>query len=134
MLCSCDPEQDERYQEMEERLWRVHHPNEPMPGMAANTNEDDDLVMEDAGRDLSHNARCPISGVEVRVRAWTFTLHTLSIWCPYTLMTIFLKFCCGVRLNLMMSLLSRGDWHILGLGTTGALYHTGCKCDGMKAA
>jgi hypothetical protein len=50
---------------MEEKLWEIHHPNEPMPGSGANNDEDDDVIMEGTGRDLSRNARCPISGTEV---------------------------------------------------------------------
>ena len=66
--CRCDPEQDERYQELEARVWAVHHPDEPMPGASVAGNEDDDIILEDggAGRELSKNTRCPITMVEVR--------------------------------------------------------------------
>ena len=66
----CAPEEDDRFQEMEERIWKVHHPNEPMPGRAAGggADEDEDIILGGgaAANDLSKNPKCPITGLEVR--------------------------------------------------------------------
>ena len=63
--CRCEPEQQEEYQALEERLWNVHHAGQPMPGTEEAVGEDDDIVMENSRGDISKNPKCPISGVEV---------------------------------------------------------------------
>ena len=67
MHCSCEPEEHEHYKALEERLWNVHHPNEPMPGTEEAFGGDDDIIVEGSGRDISKNPKCPITGVEVRL-------------------------------------------------------------------
>ena len=61
----CEPEQQEEYQDLEERLWNVHHAGQPMPGREEAFGEDEDLIMENSRGDISKNPKCPISGVEV---------------------------------------------------------------------
>ena len=51
---------------MQEKLWRVNHPNEPMPAADGAADEDEDVIVADSGNDLARNVKCPISGVEVR--------------------------------------------------------------------
>lgn len=53
---------------MQERVWSVHHPNEPMLGAAA-ADEDEDIVLANAGTDLARNVKCPITAVEVRPKS-----------------------------------------------------------------
>ncbi|EIE24159.1 hypothetical protein COCSUDRAFT_41448 [Coccomyxa subellipsoidea C-169] len=62
---NCNPEEEERFREMQEKLWRVNHPNEPMPAAGGAADEDEDVIVADSGNDLARNVKCPISGVEV---------------------------------------------------------------------
>lgn len=61
---SCIPEEEERFKEMQEKIWKVNHPNEPMPNAAAA--EDEDIVVAASGSDLARNTKCPITAKEVR--------------------------------------------------------------------
>ncbi|BDA46158.1 probable E3 SUMO-protein ligase MMS21 [Coccomyxa sp. Obi] len=61
---NCNPEEEERFKEMQEKIWRVNHPNEPMPNAAA-ADEDEDVVVADSGNDLARNTKCPITAKEV---------------------------------------------------------------------
>lgn len=66
MACRrCEPEEQEEYQDLEERLWNVHHAGQPMPGREEALGEDEDIIMENSRGDISKNPKCPISGVEV---------------------------------------------------------------------
>jgi len=82
-ICSCNPEEEERFKGMQERVWRVHHPDEPMLGAAA-ADEDEDIVLADAGTDLARNVKCPITAVEVRPKtdtlAETFRILLRGRW------------------------------------------------------
>lgn len=60
----CNPEEEERFKEMQEKVWRVSHPNEPMPNAAA-ADEDEDIVVAASGSDLARNTKCPITAKEV---------------------------------------------------------------------
>ena len=70
----CEPEDEERFREFQQKVWEVHHAGQPMPGGSAAAarnaaDEDDDIILEAgaAGSDLAKNTRCPISGTEVRL-------------------------------------------------------------------
>ncbi len=67
MRYSCEPEELEHYKALEERLWNVQHPNDPMPGTEEAFGGDDEIIMERSGRDISKNPKCPITGLEVRL-------------------------------------------------------------------
>jgi hypothetical protein len=65
--CSCNPEEEERFMEMQRKLWKVNHPNEAMPDEAATAaDEDEDVIVADSGTELARNVKCPITAVEVR--------------------------------------------------------------------
>ncbi len=50
---------------MQEKIWKVNHPNEPMPNAAA-ADEDEDIIVAASGSDLARNTKCPITAKEVR--------------------------------------------------------------------
>lgn len=66
MRRSCIPEEEERFMDMQRKLWKVNHPNEVMPDAAAAADEDEDVIVADSGNELARNVKCPITAVEVR--------------------------------------------------------------------